>query len=257
METKISIRTEFAPHPGRAVFFQQMFLPVVFALAVFLGGCENRDASLQAELAGLREKIRKTEQERDQAAKDKAVAEQSLARGSLLPAATLKEGIDRALKSLEQTAAATFPGYRPAPIKAGRIIYLYESKEPYRSPVELSLVPISGSALTPELPKMVVEARAGLDGEWQVPGQAALRELQVAAVARSSATTDRRPQAEPAAPSQNRQEPQVGSVKVINWGDPPGGAVPRPAAGQAPPRSSQPSGNTPRATESYEIRFND
>lgn len=239
------------------MFLLRMLLPAVFASLFFLGGCESHDASLQAELAVLREKIRKAEQERDLASKEKADAEQALARGCLLAVATLKDGLDRSLKSLEQSATAAFPGYRPAPLKAGRIFYLYESDAPYRSPVELSLVPISGSALTPELPKMVVEARAGLDGEWQMPGQAALRELQAAAVARSSGPGDRRPQAEPTAPSQNRPDPQVGSVKMINWGDPSAGTVPRPASEQTAPRGSQPSGNTPRATESYEIRFND
>ncbi|MEI8311985.1 MAG: hypothetical protein WCH98_14645, partial [Verrucomicrobiota bacterium] len=192
-----------------------MFLPAVFASICFLGGCENRDVSLQSELAGLREKIRKAEQERDQAERDRVTAEQALARGSLLPAPTLKEGLDRALKSLEQTAAATFPGYRPAPVKAGRIFYLFESDAPYRSSVELSLVPISGSALTPELPKLVVEARAGLDGEWQMPGQAALREFQAAAVARSSMPGDRPQQAGQAATSPNRPQTQAGSARVI------------------------------------------
>jgi len=223
---------------------------------------------MQAELAGLREKIRKAESERDLAAKDKAAAEQGLARGNILPVASLKEGLDKGLKSLDQTAKAAFPGYRPAPAKAGRIFYLYESSDPYRATVELNLVPISGSALTPDLPKVVFESRAGADGTWQMPGQSVLRELQAAAVARSSPAAERKPQAEPAPappsrPQQSAQQPQPqpqqgGSARVIDWGDSRGGGEARkPPADQPAPKSAQPSGNTPRAAESYEIRFND
>ena len=227
---------------------------------------------MQVELAGLREKIRKAEADRDLAAKDKTSAEQSLERGSLLPVATLKEGLGKAMKSLEQNAIAAFPGYRPAPGKAGRIFYIFESADPYRATLELSLVPISGSALTPELPKVTVEARAGIDGVWQVPSQSTLRELQAAAVAKTGA--DRRAPAEPPAtpppkrpqpqpaqqaqqPVQQLSQPSSGSAKVIDWGDAPsGGGDRQPAPEQPAPRKPQPSGNSPRATESHEIRFN-
>ena len=230
---------------------------------------------MQVELAGLREKIRKAEAERDLAAKDKAEAEQSLERGSLLPVEMLKDGLDKAMKSLEKNAIAAFPGYRPAPGKAGRIFYAYEMTDPYQTTLELNLVPISGSALTPELPKMVVEIRAGTDGVWQVPGQPRLRELQAAAVARTSAV-QRAPSEPPAAsvpqkrPQQaaQQQAPQLaqppgGSARIINWGDSQsrsGATQPapaQPAPEQPAPRNPQPSGNTPRATESHEIRFKD
>ena len=157
------------------------------AALILLSGCDTRDVSIQVELAGLREKIRKAEAERDVAAKDKATAEQNLERGSLLSIASLKEGLGKAMKSLDQNAIAAFPGYRPAPVKAGRIFYVYELTDPYRCALELNLVPISGSALTPELPKITVEVRAGSDGVWQVPGLATLRELQAAAVAKAGA----------------------------------------------------------------------
>jgi hypothetical protein len=215
---------------------------------------------MQAELAGLREKIRKAEAERDLSAKDKTDTAQDPSRGSLLPADTLKENLNKAMKTLEQNAIAAFPGYRPAPGKIGRLFYVYDAADPYRATVELNLQPISGSALTPELPKVLLEARAGIDGVWQMPGQSTLRELQAAAVARNSG--DRRAPEPSAAPKVRSQPPgpqSSGSARVIDWGDSRSSAEQRrqPAAEQPAARSQQPSGNTPRATESYEIRFND
>jgi len=244
---------------------QRACLLAVLAGGLVLSGCDTRDVSMQVELASLREKIRKAEAERDLAAKDKTEAEQSLERGSLLPVATLKDGLGKAMKSLEQNAIAAFPGYRPAPGKAGRIFYAYETTDPYRSTLELNLVPISGSALTPELPKVAVEIRAGSDGVWQVPGQSTLRELQAAAVAKTSA--DRRAPAEPpaSAPPQKRPQqavqqpaqPPGGSARVIDWGDSQSSSGERqPAPEQPASRKPQPSGNAPHATESHEIRFN-
>ncbi len=238
-----------------------MCLPLFAALPwiVLLSGCDRQDVSLQAELASLREKIRLAEADRDLAAKDQAAAKQEASRASLLPVADLKESLGKAMKSFEQNAIAAFPGYRPSPGKAGRIFYVYEAAEPYRASLELILVPISDSALTPELPKVLVEARAGVDGLWQMPSQAALREFQAAAVARSAG--DRRPLQEPAAPKSRNPAPQPapqpgGSARVIDWGDSQG---PAEARKPEPPaqRSSQPSGQAPRAAESYEIRFND
>lgn len=238
------------------------------ALALFLSGCESRDVSLQAELAGLREKIRKSEQERDLAVRDRSDAEKELARGSLLPVATLRDALGDALKPLEQSAASAFPGYRPAPPKAGRIFYLYEAAAPYRAPVELALHPISISALTPELPKIVFEARAGADGAWQMPSASMLRELQAEALARSTSVPFQqqapvppgRPQASAQPPAQPQGPPTSGGARVIEWGDSRGaGSARQPEQPTAPsaPRAPQQSGNTPRAAESYEIRFND
>jgi hypothetical protein len=259
METKNSILSRLRNHrrSGPIRIFARARMAAGLAFLVMLSGCDNRDVSMQAELAGLREKIRKAEAERDLSAKDKTDANQDPSRGGLLPADTLKENLAKAMKALEQNAIAAFPGYRPAPGKIGRLFYVYDAADPYRATVELNLQPISGSALTPELPKVLVEARAGGDGVWQMPGQSTLRELQAAAVARNSG--DRRP-AEPAAKirSQPPGPQSSGSARVIDWGDPRNSAEPRqPAAEQPAARSQQPSGNTPRATESYEIRFND
>jgi hypothetical protein len=249
------------PRRGAGHLFSCLPVFASLPLLVFLSGCDRQDVSLQAELASLREKIRLSEADRDLAVKDKAAAEQEAARSSLLAVAALKESLGKAMKSFEQNAAAAFPGYRPSPGKAGRIFYVYEAAEPYRASLELVLVPISDSALTPELPKVLVEARAGVDGVWQMPSQAALRELQAAAVARN--TGDRRPQQEPAPPKSRTQQPSAqpaqqpgGSARVIDWGDSQGSGETRKPEPPAQ-RSSQPSGNTPRAAESYEIRFND
>jgi len=234
------------------------------ALAIFLSGCESRDVSLQAELAGLREKIRKSEMERDLAVRDRSDAEKELARGSLLPVATLRDALGDALKPLEQSAASAFPGYRPVPPKVGRIFYLYEAAAPYRAPVELALHPISGSALTPELPKIVFEARAGADGAWQMPSASTLRELQAEALARSTSgpVQQQAPvlSGRPQTPAQPQGPPTSGGARVIDWGDSrSAGSARQPEQPAAPsaPRAPQQSGNTPRAAESYEIRFND
>jgi hypothetical protein len=255
VETKNSVFKWARWHPGRATGIAAAGLVWIFS------GCENRDVSLQAELAGLREKIRKAEEERDLALRDRSDAEKELARGSLLPVATLRSALDDALKGLTQSAASAFPGYRPAPPRAGKIFYLYESSAPYRAPVELALVPVSGSALTPELPKIVFEARAGSDGTWQMPPASVLRELQSEAVARN--TAEPAPQQDPVRPGRSQPSappqspPNAGGARVIDWGDSKNNDAARQPDQPAPPQAPRQSGNTPRAAESHQIRFND
>ena len=271
METKkFTLKLCGNRRPVRSFWAVRLGVLAAIGAGVLLSGCDTRDVSMQVELAALREKIRKAEAERDLAAKDKSAAEQNLEKGSLLPVATLKDGLGKAMKSLEQNAISAFPGYRPAPGKYSRIFYAYDAADPYRTNLELWLVPISGSALTPELPKVAVEIRAGADGVWQVPGQSTLRELQAAAVAKTSSDgrapadpptasspPQKRPQPPAQQPVQQPSQPAGGSARMIDWGDSSqrssGG---QPAPEQSAPRKPQPSGNAPRATESHEIRFN-
>ena len=133
------------------------------------------------------------------------------------PVAALQKKFEEAAKRFEQDVIASFPGYRPASFKRGKFIYVFDEEDPYRIPVELSLRPNSTSALTPEVPPIFFEARGTVDGEWKMPGQAALREMQAAASARAASQSHAGRRApEPASPL---QAPKGSSARIISWGD--------------------------------------
>ena len=169
--------------------------------ACLLASCEGRDVSLQNELAELRERVRRAEQERDSAMQEKSRQPERAAGVEIQPVSTLQTKFEEAAKRFEQDVIATFPGYRPASIRRGTFAYVFDERDPYRILLELSLRPNSTSALTPEVPPITFEAQGTVDGDWKMPGQAALREMQAAASARaaSQSHTGRRAQ-EPAAP---------------------------------------------------------
>jgi hypothetical protein len=222
----------------------------------FLASCEGRDSGLQSELAELREKVRRAEQERDQALRDKDNEMKRLAGAEIQPLSALEKKFEEAARRFEQDAIATFPGYRPASIKRGKFAYLLDEHDPYRTPVELSLRPNSPSALTPDVPPVVFEARASTNGEWKMPGQAALREMQAAASARAASQSHagRRASESPSA----SQPAKGANSRTISWEDGDSSASQRPQAPQDSPTAPAPPGSgAPRASESYEIRFND
>ena len=87
-----------------------------------------------------------------------------------------------------------------------------------------------------------------------MPGQAALREMQAAASARAASQSHAGRRApELASPL---QAPKGSSARIVSWADEDSSASPR-APQDSPAAAATPSANTPRATESYEIRFND
>jgi hypothetical protein len=230
--------------------------------ACLLASCEGGDVSLQGELAQLRERVRRAEQERDQAMREKSREAGHLAGVEIQPVSTLQKKFEEAAKRFEQDVIATFPGYRPASIKHGKFAYVFDEQDPYRIPVELSLRPNSASALTPEVPPIVFQARGTADGEWKMPGQAALREMQAAASARaasqSHAAGRAQESASPSQPPATAQSSKGPSARIVSWGDADSAAPqqsPRPQS--SPAATATPSANTPRANESYEIRFND
>ena len=230
--------------------------------ACLLASCEGRDVSLQSELSELRERVRRAEQERDQAMREKSRESGPLAGVEIQPVSILQKKFEEAVKRFEQDVIATFPGYRPASIKRGKFEYVFDEQDPYRIPVELSLRPNSASALTPEVPPIAFEARGTADGEWKMPGQAALREMQAAASARAASQShaERRAQesASPSQPPTTAQSPKGPSARIVSWGNEDSAAPQqssRPLDSPAP--RATPSANTPRANESYEIRFND
>jgi hypothetical protein len=224
--------------------------------ACLLASCEGRDASLQSELAQLREKVRRAEQERDQALRDKSNATKPPSGAELQPLSALEGKFDEAAKRFEQDVIATFPGYRPASIRRGKFAYLLDEEDPYRTPVELSLRPNSASALTPDVPPVVFEARATKNGEWKMPGQAALREMQAVASARAASESQA---GRPALESPSASQPSKGAnSRTISWGDGASSASQRPQPPQDPPAArATPGTSAPRASESYEIRFKD
>jgi hypothetical protein len=244
----------------RGLRFARMGLAALSTCA--LASCEGGDASLQNELAELREKVRRAEQERDSAVQEKSRQAEQPAGVEIQPISTLQTKFEEAAKRFEQDVIATFPGYRPASIKRGKFAYVFDEQDPYRLLLELSLRPNSTSALTPEVPPIVFEARGTVDGEWKMPGQAALREMQAAASARAASQSHagRRSQ-EPALPSQpsaTAQSSKGSGARVVSWGDDDSSAPQQSSRPQdAPAPSGTPSANTPRATESYEIRFKD
>jgi hypothetical protein len=228
--------------------------------ACLLASCEGGDVSLQGELAELRERVRRAEQERDQAMREKSREAGHLAGVEIQPVSTLQKKFEEAAKRFEQDVIATFPGYRPASIKRGKFAYVFDEQDPYRIPVELSLRPNSASALTPEVPPIVFQARGTADGEWKMPGQAALREMQAAASARAASQShaERRAQ-ESASPSPATAQSSKGpSAQIVSWGDEDSAAPQQSSRPQdSPAAPAPPSASTPRANESYEIRFND
>jgi len=230
--------------------------------ACLLASCEGGDVSLQGELAELRERVRRAEQERDQAMREKSREAGHLAGVEIQPVSTLQKKFEEAAKRFEQDVIATFPGYRPASIKRGKFAYVFDEQDPYRIPVELSLRPNSASAMTPEVPPIVFEARGTADGEWKMPGQAALREMQATASARAASQSHagRRAQG-PASPSQPpaTAQPSKGSgARIVSWGEEDSAAPQQSSRPQdSPAAPAAPRANTPRANESYEIRFND
>jgi len=218
------------------------------ALTVCLAaGCEGRDVSLQKELAELREKARLAEEELSQTTREKNAAEENLSRVQLRSSEALRSSFEQSRRRLEQDLNASFPGYRPEAITTGRLAYVYENGEPYRLLLEIKMQPTTSSALTPEVPPLVFEAKATPDGIWKTPTQAALREM-LAATSAQAASQSRAPsrsQDSPALP-----KPSSPGARAING--------PSSAPAQQPPiPTGVPSGNTPRASESYEIRFND
>ena len=211
---------------------------------------------MQSELAELRERVRRAELERDEAVREKSQEVKHPAGLEIQPVSTLQKKFEEATKRFEQDVIATFPGYRPASVKRGKFLYVFDEQDPYRIPVELSLRPNSVSALTPEVPPVVFEARGTVDGEWKMPGQAALREMQAAASARAASQSHAGRRApEPASPL---QAPKGSSARIISWADEDSSAPRQSSRPQdSPAAAATPSANTPRATESYEIRFND
>jgi len=230
--------------------------------ACLLASCERGDVSLQGELAELRERVRRAEQERDQAMREKSREAGHLAGVEIQPVSTLQKKFEEAAKRFEQDVIATFPGYRPASIKSGKFAYVFDEQDPYRIPVELSLRPNSASALTPEVPPIVFQARGTAGGEWKMPGQAALREMQAAASARAASQShaERRAQesASPSQPPATAQSSKGPRAQIVSWGDEDSAAPQQSSRPQdSPAATATPSASTPRANESYEIRFND
>ena len=235
----------------------------VFAMlsACLLASCEGRDVSLQNELAELRERVRRAEQERDSAIQEKSRQPDHAAGVEIQPVSTLQTKFEEAAKRFEQDVIATFPGYRPASIRRGKFAYVFDEQDPYRILLELSLRPNSTSALTPEVPPITFEARGTVDGEWRMPGQAALREMQAAASARAASQSHagRRAQ-EPASPQApaTAQSSKGSGPRVVNWGNEDSSAPLQPSRPQdSPAQPASPNANSPRASESYEIRLND
>jgi hypothetical protein len=139
--------------------------------ACLLASCEGGDVSLQGELAELRERVRRAEQERDRAMREKSREAEHHAGVEIQPVSTLQKKFEEAAKRFEQDVIATFPGYRPASIKHGKFAYVFDEQDPYRIPVELSLRPNSASALTPEVPQFS-SRRAGRPTEnGRCPGR--------------------------------------------------------------------------------------
>jgi hypothetical protein len=238
------------------------WMKLALLTACLLASCEGRDVSLQSELSELRERVRRAEQERDQAMREKSRESGRLAGVEIQPVSILQKKFEEAVKRFEQDVIATFPGYRPASIKRGKFAYVFDEQDPYRIPVELSLRPNSASALTPEVPPIAFHARGTADGEWKMPGQAALREMQAAASARaaSQSQTERRAQesASPSQPPATAQSSKGPSARIVSWGDEDSAAPQQSSRPQdSPAPHATPSANTPRADESYEIRFND
>ena len=246
--------------PRRRLWLARMGLALL--CACLLASCEGGDVSLQNELAELRERVRRAELERDQAMQEKSPEVKHLAGVEIQPISTLQKKFEEASKRFEQDVIATFPGYRPASVKRGKFVYVFDEQDPYRISVELGLRPNSASALTPEVPPIVFEARGTADGEWKMPGQAALREMQAAASARAASQSHagRRGQ-EPASPSQPSAtaQPSKGpGARIVTWGDKNSSAPQQSSRPQdSPAATATPSANTPRANQSYEIRFND
>jgi hypothetical protein len=230
--------------------------------ACLLASCEGRDVSLQNELAELRERVRRAEQERDSAIQEKSRQPEHVAGVEIQPVSSLQTKFEEAAKRFEQDVIATFPGYRPASIRRGKFAYVFDEQDPYRILLELSLRPNSTSALTPEVPPISFEARGTVDGEWRMPGQAALREMQAAASARAASQSHagRRAAQEPPSPQPpaTAQSPKGSGPRVVNWGDEESSAPQQPSRPQdSPAQPASPNANSPRASESYEIRFND
>lgn len=211
---------------------------------LMMAGCEGREVSLQKELAELREKARLAQEELSQSVREKAATEEKLSRVQLQTTETLRANFEQSRRRLEQDLISSFPGYRPAEINTGRLAYVYDNSEPYRLLLEVKLRPASSSALTPDVPPLVFEAKAGADGIWQTPTQAALRGM-LAASSAQAASESRTPTRPP-----ESSKPPASNARTINW--------PSSAPTQQPaiPTGAS-SGNTPRASESYEIRFND
>jgi hypothetical protein len=244
----------------RGVLRPARMVPALLS-ACLLASCEGRDVSLQNELAELRERVRRAEQERDLAIQEKSRQPEHAAGVEILPVSTLQTKFEEAARRFEQDVIATFPGYRPASIKRGKFVYVFDEQDPYRILLELSLRPNSTSALTPEVPPVSFDARGTVDGEWKMPGQAALREMQAAASARaaSQSHTGRRAQETASPQPPGTAQSSKGSVpRVVNWGDEDSPAPQQPSRPQdSPAQPASPNANSPRANESYEIRFND
>src|SRR4029077_21061812 len=218
----------------------------------------------------------RAEQERDQAIRQKNDEADHRLGLEIHPVAVLQAKFEEAAKRLEEDVIASFPGYRPAALRRGKFIYVFDEEEPYRISLELSLRPNATSAQTPEVPPISFEARGTADGEWKMPGQPALREMQAAASARaaSQSSLGRRAQEQPSpfqSPGDGQSSKGYGA-RVINWDE--RGAPPsqpsRPTESRAvrpPPRRAllrgsraepaPPGSKPPRASESYEIRFRD
>jgi hypothetical protein len=237
-------------------FLRPASMGIGLLAACLLASCEGRDVSLQNELAELRERVRRAERERDQAIQRKSREAERLAGVEIQPVSTLQKKFEEAAKRFEQDVIATFPGYRPASIKRGKFFYVFDEQDPYRTPVELSLRPNSASALTPEVPSVFFEARGTADGEWKMPGQAALREMQAAASARAASQSHAGRRAQET-PSPSQQSKGAGA-RIVSWADENPSAPQQSTRPQdSPAAPSTPSANTPRASESYEIRFDD
>ncbi|MFZ0710953.1 MAG: hypothetical protein WAM53_13010, partial [Terrimicrobiaceae bacterium] len=132
--------------PGRVLRLAWMGLAMLSAC--LLASCEGRDVSLQNELAELRERVRRAEQERDSAMQEKSRQPERAAGVEIQPVSTLQTKFEEAAKRFEQDVIATFPGYRPASIRRGKFAYVFDERDPYRILLELSLRPNSTSALT-------------------------------------------------------------------------------------------------------------
>ena len=227
---------------------------VILALTgCMIVGCESRDASLQAEMAELKEKARIAVEESEQ-------AKARLAKVQLLSAESLKSSLEPSLQKLGPQLVAAFPGYRPDTVKAGRLFYVFnEEQAPYRAVVQFQLKPVSVSALTPEIPPVEIEFQALRSGEWQTPPATVLRELQAAASARA-ANRSSAPAQRPA--SDQRPEkpvPADPNTRVISWGDGSAPSQGRPVNNTSPQEATAPSvpSNLPSAEQTFEIRFND
>jgi len=225
--------------------------------AGIFAGCEGKDASLQAEMAELREKARLAVEESEQ-------AKARLAKVQLLSPETLKSSLEQSLQKLGPQLVSAFPGYRPDTVKAGRLYYVFgEEEAPYRAQIQFQLKPANTSALTPDIPPVEIEFQALRSGEWQVPAPAVLRELQASATARAASrtssavsrpTTDQRPERSTQAPASG--DP---NTRVISWGDAPSAPAPQAQNPQKSGNNAAPSvpANLPSAEQTFEIRFND